>query len=89
MTSFGTLTSSEAEGLANATFRAQARQFVCGSGLAMGDARLRVGATVAINGAGPMFEGAYYVSRARHVFMRRPGGGYRTEFSVERPGVGR
>ena len=82
------LTSSEAEGLANATFRAQARQFVCGSGLAMGDARLRVGATVAINGAGPMFEGAYYVSRARHVFMRRPGGGYRTEFSVERPGVG-
>ena len=83
------LSSSEAEALAQATFRAQARRFVCGNGLAMGDARLRVGATVSINGAGTPFEGAYYVSRVRHVFIRRPGGGYRTEFSVERPGLGR
>src|SRR6266511_3529059 len=46
------LTSAEAQAIAEASFRAQARRFVCGTGLARGDARLRVGARVTLRGLG-------------------------------------
>jgi phage protein D len=84
----GPVTSAEAQGLAEAAFRAQARRFVTGAGVARGDARLRVGAQVRLEGLGRMFDGVYYVSEARHVFARRAGGGYAVEFVVERPGIG-
>lgn len=82
------LTSAEAQALAEATFRAQARRFVVGRGLARGDARLRVGAKVNISGIGSLFGGVYYVCEARHMVSRGAGGGYLTEFTVERAGIG-
>jgi phage protein D len=83
------LTSSETQALAEAVFRAQARRFVYGAGLANGDARLRVGVQVQLEGLGPLFDGAYTISEARHIYARQAGGGYHTEFVVERPGLGR
>lgn len=81
------LTSAEAQALAEASFRAQARRFVTGTGVARGDARLRVGVVVTLRGLGGPFDGTYYVCEVRHVFARGADGGYRTEFTVERPGV--
>ncbi|MEM6253933.1 MAG: contractile injection system protein, VgrG/Pvc8 family [Cyanobacteria bacterium P01_D01_bin.156] len=82
------LTSAETQSVAEASFRAQARRFVMGTGIARGDARIRVGRTIALQGLGPLFSGAYYVSEVQHCFSRRPGGGYTTELVVERPGIG-
>lgn len=78
----------EARALAESAFRARARRFVFGSGLARGDARLRVGLKLRIDGLGPLFSGEYTIVEARHVFQRGPDGGYTTEFSVERAGLG-
>jgi phage protein D len=83
------LTSDEARDLAEASFRAQARRFVYGTGRAWGDARLRVGIQVRISGLGPLFEGVYTVCETRHVFSRGGDDGYMTEFVVERAGLGR
>jgi uncharacterized protein len=83
------LSSTEAQALAEATFRSQARRFVSGVGTARGDARLRVGVKVTLLGLGSLFEGVYYVSEVRHLFARRVGGGYTTELGVERMGLGR
>lgn len=83
------LTSADAQGLADAAFRGQARRFVVGHGVARGDARLRVGAKVRLEGLGPLFNGDYYVSEVRHTFHREEDGGYLTHFAVERPGIGR
>ena len=82
------LTSAETQAIAEASFRAQARRFVVGTGKARGDARLRVGRAIALMGLGPLFSGTYYLSEVHHCFSRRPGGGYTTDFVVERPGLG-
>lgn len=82
------LTSAETQAIAEAAFRAQARRFVVGTGKARGDARIRVGRAIALEGLGPLFSGTYYVSEVYHCFRRGPGGGYTTEFVVERPGIG-
>ena len=62
-------------------------RFLTGRGIAETDARLRVGATVDLQGLGPLFSGKYYVSETRTLFdgVR----GLRTEFGAERPGLGR
>lgn len=83
------LTGAEAQALAEAAFRAQARRFVYGTGLANGDARLRAGMRVLMNGLGALFDGAYIICEARHIYARQAGGGYHTEFVVERSGLGR
>lgn len=83
------LTSADAQALAEATFRAQARRFVYGTGMANGDSRLRVGTQVRMSGLGALFDGAYTLCEVRHVYARQAGGGYHTEFMVERPGLGR
>jgi phage protein D len=80
------LTTQEAQARAAAHFRSRARRFVCGRGVAEGDARIRVGARVNLSELGPMFNGVYYVSEARHSFDNR--NGYRTLFTAERPGLG-
>jgi phage protein D len=80
------LTSEEARARAAAELRRRARAFVRGRGIAEGDARIRVGASLELSGLGPMFDGAYYVSEARHAFDCR--NGYRTAFTAERPGLG-
>jgi Bacteriophage probable baseplate hub protein len=83
----GPITSAEARARAEALYRRRARSFVRGRGLADTDVRLRVGRRVKLTGLGPLFDGRYYITDARHVFD--PVLGMRTEFGVERPGLGR
>jgi phage protein D len=80
------LGSKEAEHRAQAHFKAIARRFVVGRGVAETDARLRVGAVVELGGVGPLFEGKYRISEVRHVFDGDRG--VRSEFVVERPAIG-
>ena len=75
----------EARSLAQSCYRTIARQFVTGKGLAEGDARLKAGAHVTINGVGPLFNGLYYVNRVHHMFSPDC---YKTEFCVERTAIG-
>jgi len=77
----------EARALAEAHFARAARRFVAGTGVAEGDARLRVGAELELKQLGPLFEGKYFVTRVRHTFDTAHG--FRTVFSVERPALGR
>lgn len=78
--------SEEARAMAEARYRERARRFVTGAGVADGMAELRVGATLSLSGLGSLFDGNYYAVRVRHVYdVDR---GYRTEFAVERPGLG-
>lgn len=80
------LNSEEAQAIAEAHFRAMARRFVVGRGVAEPDARLRVGATVDLQGVGPLFSGKYYLAEVTHRFDGSKG--FRTEFCAERPGLG-
>jgi phage protein D len=80
-------TSTEAQALAEASYRRAARRFVTMTGLAEGDARVRVGAKLTVAGLGPLFDGKFYVTRARQMFDARTG--FRTQFTAERPGIGR
>ena len=81
------VTSDEARAQAEALFRARARRFVRGRGVADTSAALRVGATVTLEGLGPLFSGEFYVSHVTHRFDAVHG--LRTEFRAERPGLGR
>jgi phage protein D len=80
------LSQQEAQSMAKARYRERARRFVKGKGVANGDPRIRVGATLNITGLGPIFDGKYYVTLARHAFDQRSG--YRTSFETSRPGIG-
>jgi phage protein D len=80
------LSSQEAQAAAEAFFRASARRFVVGRGVAEADSRLRVGSYVDLQGLGPLFNGKYYLSEVRHRFDGVKG--MRTEFTAERPGIG-
>jgi uncharacterized protein len=77
----------EARALADAHFRASARRFVEGHGLAEGDARIRVGAEIDLREVGPLFAGKYFVTSVRHTFDETHG--FRSTFTVERPTLGR
>ncbi len=77
---------SEAQATAEAFYRTSARQFVTGHGRAEPQATLHVGKFVQLTGLGPLFSGKYYVTEVRHIF---DGSGLRTEFAVERAGIGR
>ena len=81
------LTSQEAQARADALYRKRARRFLSGHGVAQTTSRLRVGAYVTLDGLGPIFEGDFYVPWVRHLFDGSAG--LRTEFGVERPGLGR
>jgi phage protein D len=81
------LTADEAKARAEAMFRRRARRFVRGHGIAQTDPKLRVGATVQLDGLGPLFSGDYYVADATHRFDTEQG--MRSDFTVERPGLGR
>jgi len=76
----------EARAFAEAYYRRAARRFVTGRGVAEGDGRIMVGARVVLSGLDPVFNGAYDVVEARHLFDDARG--YRTEFRVERPWLG-
>lgn len=77
----------EAKAIAEAAFRQQARRFVRGEGVAETSSGLRVGATVALAGLGPLFDGDYRATAVTHLFDNRDG--QRSEFRCERPGLGR
>jgi len=79
-------TNQETQALAEAYYRRWARRFVTGTGMADGDGRIQVGTNLTLKGLGPLFEGSFYVTAARHMFD--PKTGYRTWFAVERPGIG-
>lgn len=80
------LASDEAQAVAEAYYRMAARRFVTGRGLADTDARLRVGTQVNLLELGPLFSGKYYVTEIRTMYDAVHG--LRTEFAVERPGIG-
>jgi len=80
------LTSDDARAVARAAYLERARRFVCGTGTTGGTPALQVGARVTLDGLGGLFNGSYYVSRSRHMFDLALG--YRTEFDVERAGIG-
>lgn len=81
------LGSEETQNQAEALFRSAARRFLTGRGAAQTDSRLRVGNQVDLQGLGPLFSGKYYLAEVRHIFDGVQG--IRTEFSAERPGLGR
>jgi uncharacterized protein len=78
---------SEARAIAQASFRHMARGFVKGDGVAEAKAAIRVGATLAMTGLGPLFDGSYRTTSVLHRFDQMAG--MRTEFSCERAGIGR
>ena len=80
------LSSDDATALAKAAYLERARRFVCGTGTTTGTALMAVGTSLTLSGLGGIFDGTFYVSRTRHVFDLAHG--YRTEFDVERPGIG-
>jgi phage protein D len=80
------LSRDEARAVAESHYRSAARRFLCGEGVAEGDARIRVAARLTLAGVGPLYDGAYYVTAARHTFD--PKNGYQTWFCLERPGLG-
>ncbi len=81
------LTSDEVRARAEAFFKQSARRFVVGRGVTDADARLKVGSFVNLLDLGPLFSGKYYLVEVQHVFD--PTHGLRTEFTAERPGIGR
>lgn len=78
-------TQQEARAEAESYFKLAARRFVVGRGVCEGDGRLTVGNEVELAGLGPLFNGKYILTEVRHMFDAR---GLRTEFIVERAGVG-
>jgi uncharacterized protein len=80
------LSTQDAQTEAEAVFKMSARRFVTGRGIAEANAKLKVGAFVDLKNLGPLFNGRYYLTEVRHVFDAR---GIRTEFTAERPGIGR
>lgn len=81
------VTQQEAQARAESHFRSIARRFVTGHGVAQTDGALRVGVSAEFDGLGPLFNGKYYIAEVRHLFdgVR----GLRTEFTAERPAIGR
>jgi phage protein D len=76
----------EAQARAATLYRRIARRFLTGRGVAETSARLRVGAKVRLEHLGDLFSGEYYVTEVTHRFDGELG--LRTEFSVERAGLG-
>jgi uncharacterized protein len=68
-------------------YRLGARRFVVGAGVAETNPQLRVGASVRLSGLGALFNGRYYLTEVRHLFDGQQG--IRTEFTAERPSIGR
>jgi phage protein D len=81
------LTADEARVQAEARFRDSARRFLVGHGLAQPNGKLRVGTWVDLDGLSTLFNGKYYLSEVHHQFDGA--GGLRSEFTAERPGLGK
>jgi phage protein D len=79
-------TSREAQARAEAAYKHIARRFLVGRGVADTSADLQVGAKVRLEHLGELFSGPYYVTEVTHLFDDELG--LRTEFAVERTGLG-
>lgn len=77
----GAMSAEEATLLARASYAARARRFLRADATAQGDASLRVGSHVRIQGVNPRFENTYAVVEATHRFDRESG--YLTDFIGE------
>ncbi|MGE0222007.1 MAG: phage late control D family protein [Acetobacteraceae bacterium] len=77
----GPLTASEGEKVAKAVYGRRARRFVRVDASAQGDAAIRVGSHVAIDGINPFFVNTYVVTEATHRFDLA--NGYITDFLAE------
>lgn len=77
----------EARTLAEAGYRHLARNFVVGEGESETDPLLRVGAKLSLTGLGPLFDGDYRIRARTHLFDAAEGA--RTQFTCDRPGLGR
>jgi len=80
------LDSDDARSRARAAYLDRARRFVTGTGTTEGTPAVRPGVVLTLAGMVPLFNGDYRVVRTRHRFDVTEG--YRTEFDVERPGIG-
>ena len=80
-------TDQEAKSLAEAGFRSMARNFIIGDGVSETDPKMRIGAKLELTGLGPLFDGKYRIRSVCHLFDAADGA--RTEFSCDRPGLGR
>jgi phage protein D len=80
------LTSGEARATAEALYRQRLRHFLRGRGVAEPNPSMRAGTWIRIDGLGPLFSGEFYVDEVTHVFDGTRG--LRSEFSVERAGLG-
>lgn len=67
-----------------ARLRKSMRELVTAEGSTIGMPELRPGVYVDIGGLYPPFDGLYYVTQTVHTF---DSGGYRTQFSLRRPGI--
>lgn len=81
------LNSNEAQVEAESVLKMTARRFVVAHGMTQANAKLRVGTYVDLQALGPIFSGKYYLTHVKHVFDGTDG--FRTEFTGERPGIGR
>lgn len=77
----------EARALADSWLRQIGRRFVVGQGKAAPNARIKPGVQLDLGGLGPIFSGKYTVTEACHRFDAAEGA--RSEFTVERPAIGR
>lgn len=77
----------EARALAESWLRQIGRRFVVGQGKASPNARIKPGAPLDLGGLGPIFSGKYTVTEVCHRFDLAEGA--RSEFTVERPAIGR
>ncbi len=75
-------TQAEADQLAAARFNDLALTFIEGEGVCRGNARLRAGETIKLEGLGLRFSGLYYVTAASHQYTSHHG--YYTNFTVRR-----
>ncbi|HUL12168.1 MAG TPA: hypothetical protein VLU73_08380 [Methylococcaceae bacterium] len=78
----GPSTKADADQMAVGQFNEMALTHISGEVTCYGNAALRVGMVVKIEGAGNTFSGRYYVSTVTHSVS--PDAGYRTSFSVRR-----
>ena len=81
------LNDQEAQYEAEAFFKMSARRFVVGRGVAETNKSLRAGSQLDLQGLGPLFNGKYYVAEVKHIFDGAKG--LRTEFRLERVGIGK
>lgn len=74
-------TATEAQTIVDCAQRRRARRFVIAEGQATGNAAIRVGTVLKLDGLGPRFSNDYTTVRARHHFSRTTG--YLTDFTAE------